>query len=420
MKTLGLFLTGYRSLCRPHKLQHHLLGILSRASSIANPKVDFLALETEWHAKWMTSEDKTQPSDYRKNAYHPLAPLYYKHLRTLTAMSNLVRYNNVEGGAAALKKGKSSIFDRILELVRPGGIERLLDHLDSSMDMKTCIGKYGSDITRTYLIEDNPPCNEKEIIQIQQWFEVIWEAILLAHASYKGTQVSASPLSDIPATLYEPNLENWVDYLTDTPRSWVHILPQKPEVLDLEMQAEHIAVWLSAQKALLSMTQPIGARNSLQTIESRLVRLAKAIKKYDDAEIVLPDVHYHSARILLCLIAPFAPSFAEECWVVLHYGNSGSEGWDGTSESDQEMIEKELAEDEALRHLPRRGRPETLGSIFDEPFPVAEPKKTMDLLKNPSSLSEARAARRAEVEKADKPRQERRRLARDKWNSGSN
>ena len=119
--------------------------------------------------------------------------------------------------------------------------------------------------------------------------------------------------------------------------------------------------------------QPIGGRNSLQTIESRLAALTKAIIVYDDAQRILPGVHYHSARVLLCLIAPLAPCFVEECWVMLYYGTDvSSRNGDDDEFDENPLVEEELANDEELRGFPRQGYPDTLRSIFDQPFPVPE------------------------------------------------
>lgn len=45
---------------------------------------------------------------------------------------------------------------------------------------------------------------------------------------------------------------------------------------------------------------------------------------------------------------------------------------------DDEEIEQTLADEDGevdLRHLPRKHQPESLLSIFDQPFPIAEPEK---------------------------------------------
>ena len=87
----------------------------------------------------------------------------------------------------------------------------------------------------------------------------------------------------------------------------------------------------------------------------------------------------------------FSRSFAEECWVVLHYGNSPSFDEDRVIVDE---IELEMDDDEDVRDFPRQGHSEILPLIFVQSLPVPEPKKAVDLLKFPSSLSRARAADR--------------------------
>jgi hypothetical protein len=129
---------------------------------------------------------------------------------------------------------------------------------------------------------------------------------------------------------------------------------------------------------------------TLENVHAFIGRLTQAVNTYDDAWPVLHYVHCHSAHALLCLIAPLAPSSAEECWMVLYCGSGGDdEDLDPKGKLEQEETE-ELAEDEELQHLPRKGHPETFGSIFGQRFPVAEPKEKIDLMKSPSLLSEVR------------------------------
>ena len=216
-----------------------------------------------------------------------------------------------------------------------------------------------------------------------------------------------------------------MDFVDDEPKSWVHIPPKVPDIFDSTMEEDDCKIWLAAQNALVSMARPLSVQNNLQAVESRLVALTKAIIVYDDARVIDPGVHYHSARILLCLIAPLAPSFAEECWVMLHYGSDmpsdgGNDDDDDDSNPpdllDDESIEQELADDEELRNLPRQGRPKTLPSIFDQAFPVAEQKEMIDLLKSPLLLSEARAMK---LEKLKAQQEERVRLATERSTYGS-
>lgn len=189
------------------------------------------------------------------------------------------------------------------------------------------------------------------------------------------------------------------------------------------MEEDDIKVWLAAQEAILAVIRPIDSQHTLRTVESHLVALTKAIIDYDESYRSLPAVKYHSARILLCMIAPLAPSFADECWVALHYGSgSGPDKQHGSLDATEEDVDTEeqapddmdedvdteepepedtdedveeiLAEAE-LQHQARH--PETLRSIFDEPFPVVEPEQ-IKFLRSSALLSKARADEQKKVE----------------------
>ena len=141
-------------------------------------------------------------------------------------------------------------------------------------------------------------------------------------------------------------------------------------------QDEH-HLWHTTQKAIFAYTTPITRRNSLPAIKTRLVRLTQAISDYGEADCVSCSMHYYSARVLLSLLAPSAPAFAEECWVLLHYGRERDSG--GGSELrdhfDEALLEEIIEETEDLldrHHLPRHDRPDTLQSIFDQAFPIVK------------------------------------------------
>ena len=197
---------------------------------------------------------------------------------------------------------------------------------------------------------------------------------------FSQTQRPAQPKS--PGALYEPNSDSWLDYEINSIKCLVHLPPDEPDRNNGEK------LWLAAQKALLVSTKPHTTVVSAKELEVCLITLTKEmIRDYDDHSA---QMSYHTARILISLVAPFAPCFAEECWVLLHYGDglssddeasTGSENEDiydeaiGKEDSPEE-IESALAEDAEewggdYRHLPKKGYPETLPSIFEIPFPVA-------------------------------------------------
>lgn len=135
-------------------------------------------------------------------------------------------------------------------------------------------------------------------------------------------------------------------------------------------------------------------KQSLQGRQSCLVTLTKAIFNYEDTRVDgYPAVLYHSAQILLCLIAPFALSFAEECQILLYYRgdfsptnkeDDGDPNKGDRSLSDQE-IEEHLTKEEGKEYqaLSRQASPSTFPSIFNHPFPIAKLMETIYLLKSP-------------------------------------
>lgn len=409
MKSLALIPAGRRSVLSLVRSQHLASRTACSASSTAGKKIDFKEIDSNWRAKWATRGGRSHDDRDSINGCHPLAPIYWEHVQKPTILQELMWRNTKKAPAVAFPNSGGTIYDRVLEL---GNSDRdCEDHegfLKDGMSMQQAVDKYGSDIVRTHLvfhseIAKDPPHSDNGINQTHNWFESIWKAILLVHEAFDGSQVSARDGPAIPEALYEANLETWLDDVSDGSRELVLVRPDEPHVLQSDMEEHDVEAWLAAQEAIFSVTQPLGGENTLHNIESRLVSLTKKIINYNDAWSQTAAISYHSARILLCLIAPLAPAFAEECWVLLHYGttnsSNGEDADDGWSDSSiDEMLDHEAEEFEDLRHLPRKGRPHTLSSIFDEPFPDPVTKETLALLRSSSLLAQARATANAAKE----------------------
>lgn len=368
--------------------------ILRQKSTKASPKVDFLALEAKWQAKWASESRVLQQAKNKPTIYSSLPPLYGTHLPKPSILDALNRSGNFDDSKSA--------------------------YLDDGMDLDACIRTYGQDITLAhaafYSGRESRPYSKQGIIKIQKRLEYIWGAVLLAHGSYTLTQANDMPPpisaldepdlyhweSDLYGWDWETDLNCWTGYCLSVPPSLFHVPPEYPDIFDLSMQEDDNSnVWLAAQEALFSMSQSLNSRNTVQKAESSLITLTKAIIAYGKAVSVLPEVYYHSTRILLLLIAPFAPCFAEECWVALHYGTCPC----SVSEDDKPgplgsipegAIEEGLTALGWPRNLPRRGRPETLASIFDQPMPVAH-QKTITLLRSSDRLQKAMSKRIARI-----------------------
>ena len=339
--------------------------------STAKDKLDMPEIEAKWQAKWSNRPVHMmgEVSAPIQRSYSPLSPFYLQHLRKPTTILETLQWHWGKSGTNIVIKGHT-LFDKILHLSR-----------SESADLGAHIRKCGADVIRTSLIFHDKTAEDLEIDQAgiegtQQWFESIWEAVASAHGSYIGTQVCPDD-PDVPEALGEPGLERWLDYISNEHLQWVQVPPGEPEVSSTSTDDDTYRLWVAAQNAILAYTAPISARNNVQAIRSRLVRLMNAITAYEDAEELYCDMHYYSARVLVSLLAPLAPSLAEECWVLLHYGSQDGDDDGGTEPryEFEDAIEELIKETEDLlgrRHLPRQGRPDTLQSIFDQPFPVAK------------------------------------------------
>ncbi|KAL8946880.1 MAG: hypothetical protein Q9222_006779 [Ikaeria aurantiellina] len=345
-------------------------------SSTAISKFDALAIEAKWKAKWAVKDLKKEHSE---NDYTPLSPLPYSILAVRKWC------NNEEGLVRESDIRDDSMFDRLLTFATPR---------ESSQFLK--------------LSNDDPKI--RECIHRQR--ELLW---LLALNSTKVSHAIKRPsqkLSD--DVLYEANMETWDEHAGDEITCLVHQPPCEPDILDHHSEEDSDGLWLVAQKTLTSLKHPTRTVEGLRRKQSLLTKLANKLVAYEDdfsiGNTIYHDAFYHSARILIHLTAPLAPAFAEECWVILHYGPPRADHRSASEKSDETAIEKNeeqkeendnedeaeedektpsldeieycLEDEEDYRHLPKRGHPETLPSIFEMPSPVPASKDMIKILKH--------------------------------------
>ncbi|KAL8883098.1 MAG: hypothetical protein Q9192_007461, partial [Flavoplaca navasiana] len=166
--------------------------------------------------------------------------------------------------------------------------------------------------------------------------------------------------------------------------------------------------------------------NKKAVIMKRLTRLIEEIVKHNRADIVFPRVNYHAARSLINLITPFAPYFAEECWVLLHYGRQSlldvhantitvedkQEELIDTNDDEKEEppsleeVESHLEEAEeewefGYTHLPRRRFPDTLVSLFQLAPPTPASTGTIRLLKQRVASHKSEKSTKEQMDEED-------------------
>lgn len=173
--------------------------------------------------------------------------------------------------------------------------EKMSKSKHNGVDPSEFMRQYGADITRAHLLFQAPvgdvlEWDESKIAGIQRWFGRIW---FLTHKIAKNP-----PLDEHLPGLSASSL---IDSLEDQ---------------DAEL-------WKSVQITITSVDQSLSKTYALNTVISDLMMLTNNIHKYllanqNESRHSAAVVFYHSMNILLRLLTPVAPSFAEECWAILH------------------------------------------------------------------------------------------------------
>jgi leucyl-tRNA synthetase len=194
----------------------------------------------------------------------------------------------------------------------------------NGVDPTTCIETYGADATRAHMLFQAPVSevlewDDNKISGVTRWMTKVHDRV----SQSTGLMTSESPKSYFTAKL--PTASSLDRSQSST---W----------------DKEINLWLSVQRAIISVTESLSTASSLNTVVSDLMSLSNTIL---DSTSCHPTLRYHSLSALLRMMAPITPAFAEECWSILH----------SAPQSSQSLIP----------------------SIFTHPFPT--PDSTLSLLK---------------------------------------
>ncbi|KAL8930410.1 MAG: hypothetical protein Q9208_000593 [Pyrenodesmia sp. 3 TL-2023] len=204
---------------------------MHNSPSAVGKKVDFHAIEAKWNTIWAAKESKLDKSKYRRDDFRPLSPLRF----SILAMGNRCNIHGRDGVEASSTE-ECGFFGHRLPFATPKESDEFSTLLEKDRYLQLCIQDFGLDVARTCMVfgvqgDRTRQCTKTDVRQIQGWFESIWEAISIAHTSYILSQAHSSH-PDIPAALYEHNIDDWEDSLVDETRSLVHIPPREPNPFD--------------------------------------------------------------------------------------------------------------------------------------------------------------------------------------------
>jgi leucyl-tRNA synthetase len=157
----------------------------------------------------------------------------------------------------------------------------------NGVDPSQPIKAYGADITRAHMLFQAPigqvlEWEEDRIVGIQRWFGKLWRIVL---------QMSSEP-SDSSSDPHRAVTQSW-DTMTEQEKQ----------------------LWHLTQKTILSVTHSLSTSLALNTVISDLIKLTNALAS---PSIKNHNLLFHTTSILLRMLAPVGPAFAEECWERLH------------------------------------------------------------------------------------------------------
>lgn len=191
----------------------------------------------------------------------------------------------------------------------------------NGVDPSECIAKYGADATRAHMLFQAPPSavlewDETKIVGVTRWLERVYSAVRQHRGSLKSKPATVD--DEIKLTTYFEALHEAKDSLRSASN-------------DLETRFKKEAkLWISVQRTIRSITASLSLQRKeppLNTVVSDLMTLSNeilALKPSNQLDSSLPAaiqshdfIYLKSLSVLIRLMAPVTPAFAEECWQVL-------------------------------------------------------------------------------------------------------
>ncbi|KAB2581228.1 Aminoacyl-tRNA synthetase class I conserved site [Lasiodiplodia theobromae] len=201
----------------------------------------------------------------------------------------------------------------------------------NGVDPGECIAKYGADVTRAHMLFQAPVTevlewDEAKITGIQRWLQRVWRVTSYAIEMTTPDSFQNNKLKDVPTA----------DDIT-----------------------------LALHQTIKSVNTSLSSTYSLNTVVSDLTKLtnfldemhAKALMdqriEIQAARIYFNQAYRRGVKVLLTMLAPVCPAFAEECWEMLHRAIIA------------EQHSSTLPPDAAAAVAAEA----TIPSVFDQPFP---------------------------------------------------
>ena len=205
--------------------------------------------------------------------------------------------------------------------------EKMSKSKHNGVDPGECISAFGADATRAHVLFQAPVTevlewDSESIVGIQRWLHKVWNLVIEAKRVPHGSKLLAKKL---PAS---------------------------------HMSDAESTLWLETQSKIKSITSSYLSVNSLNTAVSDLMKLSNSLSATANHETLrCCPTYYQSVDILIRLMAPIVPAFAEECWDALQdvSGESHTINQEANDDSSRSSVfDQEFPKDDvpsALRYV---------------------------------------------------------------------
>ena len=182
----------------------------------------------------------------------------------------------------------------------------------NGVDPLNCMNSYGTDAVRAHILFAAPVTevldwDEEKIVGIQRWFQRIKRLVAVTCSTPGSSEFDAADLARFVSIFRDDKNHTLFETLND----------------------DEVDIFLLIHQTITSLTQTLENNvYALNTSVSDLIKLTNALltilpktkSNHDHESTIRATVVHYGVSVLLRMLAPMAPAFAEQCWEDLHAG----------------------------------------------------------------------------------------------------